>query len=344
MNNMKKRSLLLNLVSVLTIQLFAQMPTDGLIFHFSFSGDMTDDSGNGYSGVVEGATLTTDRFDNANSAYLFDGVDDYIRLHGEFDTTSVKHPATVSFWVKAEKDSAQAIFGIIDTIDTYNPITGIYVGNSITGSLTDELITVARNVNDSDKYIVGVETDDRSQLFDDNWHHIVVVYNDTLTKIYRDDTLVTTKNNWGLDNGHFGVPGESNVVSLGARMHNNMFGGFFKGSLDEFRLYNKALDSTEVSALYNETPTSNITVNSKESFLKVYPNLTSDLLTLNLMSNLRDCSVRIINLNGQMLYNETISQDKIQISLRSITYSGICLLQLCDSTGNIIEVKKIILR
>ena len=45
---------------------------------WKFDGDATDSSGNGNDGTVNGATLTTDRHGEANRAYSFDGVNDYI--------------------------------------------------------------------------------------------------------------------------------------------------------------------------------------------------------------------------------------------------------------------------
>lgn len=53
---------------------------DGLVAHYKFDGNANDSSGNGNNGVVHGATLTTDRFGNANSAYKFDGEDDWIQV------------------------------------------------------------------------------------------------------------------------------------------------------------------------------------------------------------------------------------------------------------------------
>ena len=52
--------------------------TFGLVGAWEFTENALDSSGNGNHGVVHGATLTTDRFGNPNSAYSFDGVDDYI--------------------------------------------------------------------------------------------------------------------------------------------------------------------------------------------------------------------------------------------------------------------------
>ena len=47
---------------------FAQINLDsGLVAHYPFNGNANEESGNG-------ATLTTDRFGNANKAYSFDGV------------------------------------------------------------------------------------------------------------------------------------------------------------------------------------------------------------------------------------------------------------------------------
>jgi len=55
----------------------AQIPTAGLVAHYPFNGNANDESGNANHGTVYDATLVPDRFGNANSAYSFDGVDDY---------------------------------------------------------------------------------------------------------------------------------------------------------------------------------------------------------------------------------------------------------------------------
>jgi hypothetical protein len=57
----------------LSAELSAQIPTDSLTAYYPFNGNANDSSGNGNDGVVYGATLTTDRFGNSNSAYLFTG-------------------------------------------------------------------------------------------------------------------------------------------------------------------------------------------------------------------------------------------------------------------------------
>lgn len=50
----------------------------GLVAEYLFRGGAEDSSGHGRHGIVQGASLTADRFGRAGSAYRFDGVDDAI--------------------------------------------------------------------------------------------------------------------------------------------------------------------------------------------------------------------------------------------------------------------------
>ena len=79
-----KKHLLILATALLSISTFAQtpnyVPANGLVGWWPFNGNANDESGNGNHGTVNGATLTADRFGNANMAYGFDGVDDFINL------------------------------------------------------------------------------------------------------------------------------------------------------------------------------------------------------------------------------------------------------------------------
>ena len=77
--------------------------TNGLVAYYPFNGNANDKSGNGNHGLVQGATLTTDRHGVPGRAYYFDGVDDIILA-----TVPVLpiggQPRTVSIWAKAAPD------------------------------------------------------------------------------------------------------------------------------------------------------------------------------------------------------------------------------------------------
>ena len=68
---------------------------NGLVGYWPFNGNANDESGNGNNGTVNGATLTTDRYGNTNSAYDFDGIDDYIQASNYSSNSSF----TFSGWI-----------------------------------------------------------------------------------------------------------------------------------------------------------------------------------------------------------------------------------------------------
>ena len=73
----------------------SNVPTSGLVAYYPFNGNANDESGNGNNGTNNGGTMTTDRNSVANSAYSFDGVNDYIiGLSNSFPTNQ----RTVSVW------------------------------------------------------------------------------------------------------------------------------------------------------------------------------------------------------------------------------------------------------
>ena len=57
---------------------------NGLYGYWPFCGNPDDVHQDNFGTENNGITLTTDRFGNENSAYLFDGIDDYISLHEPF--------------------------------------------------------------------------------------------------------------------------------------------------------------------------------------------------------------------------------------------------------------------
>ena len=77
---MKLKSLLLTITATLGMyavtkaQVPNYVPTDGLVGWWPFNGNANDESGNGHDGVVNGATLTEDRFGSANAAFDFNGI------------------------------------------------------------------------------------------------------------------------------------------------------------------------------------------------------------------------------------------------------------------------------
>ena len=94
------RNLVANFVEVEEINL--PIPTAGLIAYYPFNGNANDESGNGNHGSLQGDVpqLTTDRFGNENSAYLFGGYYNqgwvYVPNSGSLQ---LDNAMSMSFWI-----------------------------------------------------------------------------------------------------------------------------------------------------------------------------------------------------------------------------------------------------
>jgi len=75
-----------------------QYPRTGLVAEWLFNGNANDTSGNGHDGTVYGATLASDRFGTANSAYSFDGTDDYISVPA-VNELGANQEKTIIMWI-----------------------------------------------------------------------------------------------------------------------------------------------------------------------------------------------------------------------------------------------------
>lgn len=202
----------------------------GLIGKFPFSGNANDVSGQGHNGIVNGATLTADRFGNANSAYLFDGVNDYIDIGQGFSYSS----HSFSCW--ARKDDINGNNQIVSKInngpfDTKNSelsVDGFVVG---TGNAWVGINSQNPNVNFS------------------NWSHIVGSYDviSNKVKIYTDGVADSI-----LAPTYFDVTNTN--IFIGARP---FWGGanatafYFKGAIDDLYMFDYSLSKNQVDSLFN---------------------------------------------------------------------------------------------
>jgi hypothetical protein len=235
----------------------------GLVAYYPFNGNANDETGNGYDGVLKNApTLTEDRFGNSNSAYEFDGVDDYIELNENNSIITFK-TYTISAWAKMEGegggiDNINTLFQQRD--DSYNSHIVFHTENNYKNA---KLIMRGNGSTDTS----SVQTPSRDYF---GWHHYVgVVDEDNNMKLYCDGQLVATSVN-ECDTLNYSV---IDYVDIGRHRYGGMDRAFFNGLIDEMRIYNRALSLSEIQSLYTENgwtgDTSN--VNLKNGLVAHYP-------------------------------------------------------------------------
>jgi hypothetical protein len=205
--------------------------TRGLVAYYPFNGNADDQSGNNNKGTVYGATLTNDRFGKPNSAFIFDGDDDYIEINHS-QSLNITKQITISFWVKFETDAPYYFpYHIIEKHDSW----GFGQRNNEIGCI---VITLTKEFYIWSKEDFGVS-------FEFNrFYHFVMAYDGSKLNLFVDGILKASTN----ANGSL----IQNTNKVYISRYN--FGGdyFFDGTLDDFRIYDRALTEQEISALYRE--------------------------------------------------------------------------------------------
>ncbi|MEK6783725.1 MAG: LamG domain-containing protein, partial [Bacteroidota bacterium] len=199
----------------------------GLVAYYPFNGNANDASGNGFNGVITGASLTTDRFLNANSAMFFNGTSDYIEL------PFFERPAnmTITAWVNFNSN-----------VDNKMIVGWAGNGNSAEFRISGDVL--AYNEWDNATF-PGVTS---SPIPLNEWHFVAITRTASLDS-FGNNVYIS------VDNG----------VSIGGAVQNNFttttqvmigaYGSFsppryFSGSIDEVRIYNSALSASEITDIF----------------------------------------------------------------------------------------------
>ena len=185
--------------------------------------DATDESGS-YDGTATNVNFNVaGKFGNAGS---FNGSSSKITATG-FNITGNR---SISFWVKMDSSSSQNT-GILSTWNNGSDyLEGITIRG---GAASTNFILAVGSVNHT---IAALNT---------NWSHITVVYDGTYYQVYFNGSQVLT--DIAVQSG---IEQLSNI-QLGAR-HTPTDTQYFNGAIDQVRIFNKALSSSEVTTLYNE--------------------------------------------------------------------------------------------
>ncbi len=220
----------------------------GLRGYYPFNGNAVDESGNENHGTVHGTTLTEDRFGNPDSAYSFDGYGDFISIDDGTDF-NFSYSFSISLWVKPE--SRQVEYAAI--IDKSHP-NDINM-NGCKG------FAVQQWSNETNSYCFGVaikypnrceESSGIScygiDLNANDWSHLCIIRDYDLVRVYVNDVLAST-----CTGSSDSVSGNGKLpLSIGAVNFLYGRGRFFKGVIDDVRIYDRALFDSEIEELHRE--------------------------------------------------------------------------------------------
>jgi len=196
----------------------------GLLAYYQLNNNGTDSSGNSRTATLNGATGTTDRFGNANSALYFDG-NDYVATPLYRDSYNY---FTVAAWFRYTGGIS----------DGYRSIVASSNGDFFVGKNQSNAYL---GVQDNPTYYSGQDMASGANPWNGAWHHVVYTYNNGTGKIYVDGV------GYGTDSFNRG----GGQILIGLEHISLNF--YFVGAIDEVRLYNRALSATDVVEVFNMT-------------------------------------------------------------------------------------------
>ncbi len=234
--------------SVITLTLFfwlftidvvrSQIPTNGLMLWYPFSGNAKDSSGNGNDGTASNVTLVADRFGSPNKAYRFYGLNNggpstivskkRIRIAGNA-------PRSVSFWFNWYSVSTPEAPGLLG----WGSFNGKGKANWFHIKQDSSLVKRGHN---QDLY-TGPNI-----IHTHRWYHVVYTYNGADGIFYVNGQVKAFQN--------FRAATDSTVLQIGHSTDPYLtpfdWPAYFDGAIDGIRIYNRELNPAEVNILYNE--------------------------------------------------------------------------------------------
>jgi hypothetical protein len=220
--------LFLLLFTITWAQIPSYVPVYGLLSYYPFNGNGNDASVNSNHLTNNGAIPTTDRFNNANAAYNFNGSTQYLIQNTPNFVFNPASTFTVSLW---HNRNNSAVVGI--PIMHATNAAGNFIWIFQTGATSMQF-----GANKQQAAWFWAQSTSTTSV----WTHIVMVYNAGVMTLYKDNVLVATTNFT-----HTGVTSTTLPLYIGR----GIGGNYFNGKIDDIGIWNRCLTTCEINDLFN---------------------------------------------------------------------------------------------
>lgn len=245
-----KKNLLLSLVTI-GCSIFLQAQVDlkkGLVTHYQLNGNAADSSTNSLNGTKNGTSNDSGHIGKPNTALKFNGSNDYVEV-AHNNKLNLSKDKSVSLWYKIPVKSGFTQFPSLvykQGVTDY-PNFGIFFSEDGGYGSNRYKIGFIQGNSITNKQVF---TNERYTDYVDEWVHIAATYSsaDDYMKIYFNGKISDS-----LSVINYSSNTSTDPLQIGRGNKLNFNANYFKGLLDEVRLYDRALNKEEVSALYNES-------------------------------------------------------------------------------------------
>lgn len=329
---------------------------NGIVAAYCFNGNANDASVNGHHATVRGATLTSDRYGISNSAYYFDGIDDFIEfppdsfLNDHFTHAAWVMPSSIPSATAVTRERSAAIISI------GNHGADQFMKLSNEPALNQFGFTTGGYQNGSG--VVVLHKNSQPNL--NQWYHVVSVKNAYGMYLYINGVLIDSVAQSPTSTNYTTTPKAIIGARNGATMQH------FHGKIDDVKLYNKPLSKSEIRKLYlrvscgdtcyntvydtvtyydtipvYDTVVVYDTIKVKTSLnkfnddviYKFYPNPTSGKVKVDLPIKDEPFKLFVRNINGQIIREDSYSSMGL-IEVMLPKESGIYFIQIVSNSFN----------
>ena len=215
-------------------------------WHFDETSGTTasDFSGSGINGTLVNMEPADWTVGKVNGGLDFDGVNERVYLGSNLDIVRNKSAVTLAAWVRRESILA----GWLDHVVNFSNNGGTGSRASLFLASSGNVRVIARSADTDAEQIVATIS---SPIALNTWYHVAAVidYAADFISLYVNGALVTSgsvnfSRNTTADTPSFGG-------AIGASSFNPV--KYFDGQIDEVYVYGRALNSSEIAQLYNDT-------------------------------------------------------------------------------------------
>lgn len=293
---------------------------NGLTGYFQLNNNANDASATGLNGTNNGATATTGFDATPNGAMSFVAAqNDYIDAGN--NNRGITDQMSLSLWFRISGN------GTYQLAEKYNWTmdAGFYI-RMVNGQLY---------FHGRDQSGVGHAPPPTSATYNDGqWHHLMAIVDVNHWMLYIDCEMVQDYVT-GTSSPDISV---NYPLTFGRYTLDNL--AYLDGDLDDIRLYNRPLSSTEICHLCHNTVVIGIEEITESSEFIIYPNPTNGTFSINGLETLtKGFAIDLHNVLGQKI-TSVLNQPTIDISRFS---NGIYLVNIIDlSSGKLVHSQKII--
>ena len=211
-------------------------PPSGLVGWWPGDGGATDIAGGNDGALLGGTFFTTSK---VGEGFTFDSDDDRVSFGHDANYNVQSEGFTVHFWLKGIKDQPGALFDVVDKSHGWVDSTGwTFQGDSGSGLLS---FAIGRGPSGLTNFAVATPAVD---VLDGSFHHFAGTWDGSTMRAYVDGAFEATA-----------------VLSTPVNNSRSLilaysWGGwspqrFFRGSVDELAIFNRALSATEIQSISN---------------------------------------------------------------------------------------------